>query len=214
MDFLRRHGEWVNYSVGMKCTCTLLQTGSNLPDANRSDPSCKACHGLGWVWQPQPQILGLVSGIAQHKDLMMAGILTPGDLVFSPDLRYTLADYDKVQLSWPQGIPYEGELITRGSGATDTTMYGILGVDPSGCIVVNPTTGAITSYAAGTDFTFSGNTITWTANAPAAGVIYSLKYAALIDWICFVPPEPRRERDTNLGQRVVLRKKHVVFNGV
>ncbi len=215
MDFIRRHGEWVNYFIGLKCTNVLIQTGSNLADANRANPSCPACHGLGWVWQEQPQIFGLVSGITQHKDLMMAGILAPGDLVFSPDLRYILSDYDKIQLSWPQGVPYEGELIFRGSGATDATMYGILEVVKDGCISVNPTTAVITNYILGTDFTVSGQTVTWLGvNQPAAGAVYSLKYKALIDWIVLVPPEPRRERDTNLGQRVILRKKHVVAFGV
>jgi hypothetical protein len=215
MDFTRAHGELVHYFVGMKCTCVLQQTGSNYPDANRASPTCMACHGLGWVYQDGGQILGIVSNIQQEKELLMAGIAAPGDLVFSPDLRYVLSDYDKIQLTWPEGIPFEGELITRGTSAADTTMYDVLSVLANGCIAVNPTTGVITQYVPGVDFAYSGNVITWQgSHVPAAGTIYSLKYSALIDWIVFVPPQPRRERGTNLGQRVILKKKHIVFNGV
>lgn len=218
MDFIRKHGEWVNYFVGMKCPCTgsMLMTGSNLPDANRANPNCQACHGLGWVWQPQQQILGVIENINQHKDLLMAGIAAPGDLVMSPDLAVTLSDYDKIQLTWPEGIPFEGELITRGStGNTDTTMYGVLSV--SQCITVDPASGQITTYTPGTDFTIDppANEITWQgSHVPPPGTVYSIKYQALMDWIVFTPPQPRRERGTNLGQRVILRKKHLVAFGV
>ncbi len=144
----------------------------------------------------------------------MAGIVSLGDLVFSPQIGTTLSDYDKVQLTWVEGIPYEGELLIRGTSATDTTLYGIEAVPLDGCITVDPTTGTVTKYTPGVDFTFSSNVITWATNAPAAGSIYSLKYAALVDWIVLAPPQPRRERGTSLGQRVILRKKHIVFNGV
>lgn len=215
-DFIRTHGEKVHLFRGMKCTCMILPMGTNYADPNRARNDCAACHGLGWVWIDAGEIIGLVSGIQQEKELLQAGVVSMGDLVFTPDLRYTLSDYDKVQLTWPQGIPFEGELITRGTGTTDETMYSILGISPDGCIQVNPTTGAITQYIAGVDFSYTGNVLTWglSSNQPVAGSIYSLKYQALMDWIVFAPPQPRRERGTNLGQHVILRKKHVVFNGV
>jgi hypothetical protein len=218
-EFIRKHGEWIHYFIGMKCTCnsSVLTTGSNLYDPNRSNITCAACKGLGWVWQDGGEILGVIDNILQHKDLLIAGIAAPGDLVFSPDLRYTLADYDKIQLTWVEGIPFEGELIARGSGTTDTTLYGVMSV--SQCIVVNPTTGAITKYVSGIDFNFNQtiptNSITWVpTKGPSVGTVYSLKYQALVDWIVFTTPQPRRERGTNLGQRVIMRKKHLVAFGV
>jgi len=216
-DFIRARGEWVHYFIGLKCPCTgaVMMTGSNLSDPNRADINCQACGGLGWVWQDGGQILGIVEGIMQQKELLLSGIAAPGDMVFTPDLRYTLSDYDKIQLTWPEGIPFEGELITRGSGATDNAIYGIMSVGPNGCITIDPKTGVVTTYALNVDFTYSGKVITWQGtHMPAMGSVYSLKYAALVDWICYAPPQPRRERGTNLGQRVVLKKKHVVFNGV
>ncbi|KIL42067.1 hypothetical protein SD70_02470 [Gordoniibacillus kamchatkensis] len=218
-EFIMKHGEKVHYYTGMKCTCasSVQPTGSNLYDPNRANVSCAACKGIGWVWLDGGKIIGVVENINQHKDLLNSGIAAPGDLVFSPDLRVTLSDYDKIQLTWPQGIPFECELISRGSGASDSTLYGVMNVMQ--CIAVDPASGTVTAYNSGVDFVYDKNTpanqITWQgAHVPAAGVVYSLKYQALVDWIVFTPPQPRRERGTNLGQRVILRKRHIVFPGV
>lgn len=215
MDQIRQRGERVSLFHGLKCTCSISQTGAAAaPDPNRANPSCQACRGLGWVWISAGQIQGLVTNILQRKDLLQAGIAAPGDMVFSPQIGTVLADYDMIQLTWPDGIPWEGETIRRGSGHTDTAFYELLSVHPGSCISINPATGTITHYEASVDFTFSGRTITWlTGHGPAAGSVYSIRYQALIDWICFVPPQPRRERGTDLGQYAVLRKKHVAFNG-
>jgi len=214
-EFIKRHGESVKYSQGMKCTCTLSQTGYVL-DPNRANPNCKACNGLGWVWLDKGKIIGMVTNISQHKELLQSGIASPGDLVFSPNIPQTLSDYDRIQLTWKEGIPYEGELITRSDTSdTDTANYSIL--DVSECITVDPVTGDVAYYVKDTDFTIEGRSITWDVvggSEPDPGTPYSIKYSALVDWIVFAPPQPRRERGTNLGQKVLLRKKHVVFNGV
>lgn len=216
-NFIQRHGEWLNYSTGMKCTCMNMMDGSNLPDANRADPTCEACKGLGWLWEPQDQILGMVSNITQQKDLIESGLVSPGDLVCSPQLDITLMDYDKIQIPWSEGIPQEGQLIQRSDTNVDETFYPIMKVND--LITVDKSTGMVTHYTEGTDFTFDkehpSNQITWTgSNIPGWGLVFSIKYEALVDWIVFTLPQPRKERGTNLGQRVMMRKKHVVFNGV
>jgi hypothetical protein len=216
IDQIRQKGEWVNLFHGLKCPCSIPQIGvMSSPDPNRANPSCQACHGLGWVWIPAGQIQGLATNVSQHKELLQAGIATPGDMVFSPQIGTVISDYDMIQLTWPDGIPFEGEAIKRSSGSTDTAFYSILSVPAGSCISVNPSTGVITQYQPGVDFSFVGNMITWglSSNHPAAGSQYSIRYSALMDWICFVPPQPRRERGTDLGQYVVLRKKHAAFNG-
>lgn len=211
MEQIRTEGERCNYFTGMKCTCQNLQPGSPYANTNQSDPNCAACHGIGLVWMPSGQIVGLVDDINQHQELLDIGIAQPGDMVFSPQIETELDKYDMVQLPWE--IPTEPELITRGTTQTDNTFYGILSVPKSGCITVDSTTGAITQYYQNTDFTFSGNAITWlTGRGPTAGTIYSFKYNALVDWIVFTFPQPRRERGTDLGQKVILRKRFTAFN--
>jgi hypothetical protein len=156
--------------------------------------------------------------IKTQKDLLQAGIATPGDLVFSPTLDVSLSDYDRIQLTWPEGLPFDGEVIRRGmninSPMVDSTTYEIINVDQ--CIQANPLTGSITNYTPNVDFSYNGKNITWlgTSNIPQNQSLFSIKYKALIDWIVFVPPQPRRERGTNLGQFVILRRKHSAFNGV
>lgn len=211
-DLIRRHGEWLDYRMAMKCSCSVLPTGAYRPDANRANPNCKMCKGLGILWHPKKTILGVVMTITQQKDLLDAGIATPGDLILLPDLRYTVSDYDKIVVEWKEGIPYEGELLTRsGTGSVDTVNYEI--ADVVSCVQVDPETGDMTTYTPDVDFTFSGRTITWIQNAPAASSFYSIKYSAVVEWICFAPPQPRVERSTNLGQRVVMRKKHLIAFG-
>lgn len=212
-EFIRVHGEWLNYFQAVKCTCTILPTGAFMPDANRANPNCAACKGIGIVWISSGQILGLVQNVNQQKDLLQSGVAAPGDLVLSPDPKYTVSDYDKVNIAWVDGIPYEGQLVRRAaSGSTDTINYPITEI--INCVQINSTTGVITTYTPLIDFTFSGNVITWiSSNIPAAGSVYSIKYAAVVEWICFAPPQPRRERGTNLGQRIVMRKKHLVTFG-
>lgn len=217
-DFIRKHAEIVRYFKGMKCTCTLISEGSNYPDANRARLDCKACHGLGWVWIEQGEIRGLVTNISQDKNLLVAGIAAPGDLIFSPTLDVTMADYDKIQFTWPQGIPYEGELVVRGSDQDlaynqDNVRYGILDIGDKDCIQVDPASGAITYFKPNVDYTYNDRVITWIGNMPASGSVYSIKYQANIEWIAFIPPQPRKERGTNLGQKVILKKKHLVAFG-
>lgn len=201
---------------GLKCTCSINQIGSNVSDPNRANLNCKACGGLGWVWIPEGKVQGLVTGISQRKDLLDAGIAVPGDMVFSPQIGTIIADYDVIQMTWPEGIPWEGEVIVRGSETTDTSFYALLSVPPGSCISVDSSTGVITTYQPGIDFSFSGRIITWglSSNQPIVGSNYSLRGNVLLDWICFVPPKPRYERQTDLGYDVVLRKKHLVFNGI
>lgn len=216
--FIRKHGEIVHYFQGMKCSCTLIQDGTAYPDANRANPNCKACFGLGWLWLDKGEIRGLVTNISQEKNLLQAGIASPGDLVFSPGLEYTLADNDKIQFTWPEGIPYEGELVVRGGTRStdinsDMLRYGLLDIGDQDCIQTNPATGVITYFKPNVDFTFNGHLVTWIGNTPARGSVYSIKYQANIEWIAFIPPQPRRERGTNLGQKVILKKKHLVAFG-
>lgn len=213
IENIRRRGEICNLFTGMKCTCETLQPGSPYANTNQSDPNCAACHGIGLVWIPSGQIVGLVDDINQHRELLDIGVAQPGDMVFSPQIGTTLSEFDMIQLTWPDGIPTEPELITRGTTQTDNTFYGIMSVPKTGCITVDSTTGVITQYYQNTDFTFSGNTITWLAGrGPTAGTIYSIKYNALVDWIVFTLPQPRRERGTDLGQKVILRKRFTAFN--
>jgi len=194
--------------------CTLYKQafcpcGSSL-NPNRALTTCNACHGWGWIYPFPPQkIQGLVSDVKMRKDLLDLGLAMPGDLLFSPAPGMAhLSDYDLILLPWKQGVPSEGQIIQRGGGPTDKTYYRMDWVQ--GVWTVDPATGGITQYVPNVDFTWQGNEITWTGNQPSQGTYYSIQYSGMFEWICFVSPQPRIAFGRDLGQRVILRKRHVV----
>jgi hypothetical protein len=195
----RDHGEYISHYPVIKCSCQA--------DGEHPKPTCKVCGGSGRVYGRMKRQKGLIGGItAQDKALLVAGIAMPGDLIFSPALgaRTVLHDYDMVRLAY--GLPHDGDLLTRGN---DRLLY-----LPTAIIAVerhNPFTGLTTSYLPGIHFTVSGRAITWAPDyGPAHGELYSVRYDALFDWVVYPGVTlPRIKRGHYLGQRVLLRKRHL-----
>jgi hypothetical protein len=62
------------------------------------------------------------------------------------------------------------------------------------------------------DFELDGSRIIrWIGKQPTKGTAYTFKYAAYPEWIVFMPPTKRRDRDRDLGSRIALRKRHVAL---
>jgi len=86
-------------------------------------------------------------------------------------------------------------------------------------IVMAPALGTYTTYQEGVDFTVyrnrqdpgNGSIMSWLAgHGPALGAQYAVSYLAHYAFIAFAPPTPRFERGTGLGERIILRKRHLV----
>jgi hypothetical protein len=147
-----------------------------------------------------------------------------------------VTDWDLVEpSSWNRGQPFGGELVERGAGATDTLVYKVQRV--LNCSSVNPTTFEITNYVmvanpagfgeqplgegalaettsgAEASFTVGDDKVTWTVGKPqpAYGTVYAIKYSAIFSYIAFVIPQDRYDNGDNLGQRVLLRPRHVAI---
>ncbi len=217
-NFVRTHGEKALWFQGAWCSCTTntdqFPIPTQLPDPSFADVNCLVCGGTGWMFpSPGQLITGIVSAVTQDKDLADVALDVHGELIFSQDPGGPrISDLDIIILySWTYGIPYMGQLVFRGTGSTDSLYYNAMEV--VGCWQTNPSTGTITSFVPGTDFSFSGRTVTWLTggNAPAAQSAYSIKYTPRYEWSCFIPPMPRYERATDLGQRIILRKRHIVL---
>lgn len=193
----------VTYYQSAFCSCG---SAANPGNANIN---CAVCHGFGWFYPfPPIKLKGLVSDVQMRKDLLDLGIAEPGDLLFSPlPGAAHLSDYDLILLPWKQGVPSEGQLIVRGTGPTDEAYYRMDWVQ--GAWVTDPVTGKVTSYIPNEDFTWEGRTITWIGNQPTPGTTYSIQYSGLFEWIAFVSPQPRIAFGQDLGQRVILRKRHI-----
>lgn len=207
-DHVMRHGDYVQWCRASKCPCA--PSG----DANRANPNCKVCFGIGFRYAAPATLVGMVHGINNEKSLLESGIAFPGDMVLSlsPLEQNVISDFDLIQVTWGQGQPYDGDVIKRGTGATDKLTYAAAQVFE--VFSVDGTLTTITAYDENTSWTVEGRDITWIGGQPqpAAGQMYSVKYAvASWDWIAFVSPMQRFETGTNLGLKVLLRKRHLAF---
>lgn len=205
---IERHGDFVSYFPGRKCSC------STDLDTNRGNPNCRVCLGLGYYYGTSQTLFGLVTGITSQKMLMEAAIALPGDMVFSQRMMEPIpaTDMDMIRLSDWDGQPYEGDILQRGAGTTDRLVY--LATDIVSVAQSDPELGTVQTFVEGTDFTHAvlSDQLVWLNNAqPGEGTSYSVKYLALFDWIVLAPPNQRYERGTPLGNRVLLRKKHIVL---
>ena len=195
------HGEFVQLYQVLVCACKALSC-----EEGRPDPTCKICAGSGRAYAQPITLKGIIAGInTQDRALLQAGLAMPADLTFTPDLtqRIPIHDYDVITLAY--GEPYEGDALVRGT--RDTLTY-----RPAQIRTIeahNPQTGARTVYTSG--YTISGRTITWSAGAgPALGAAYTVAYNAFYEWVVYPGVTLQRvHRGANLGQRVLLRKRHL-----
>lgn len=172
---------------------------------------CRACGGTGLLYpMPGRHVLGIVSDVSLHTELMALGVAQPGDLQIStqPGALH-LEPWDLVFVPWTTGLPMNGELVTRGYGPTDALRYRARLVEGAWSVV--PATGTVTAYALGTDFTVDDRTVTWIGARPAAGDLYTIRYSGDFEWVVFNPPDQRVGFGVDLGQRALLRKRYLAL---
>jgi hypothetical protein len=205
LDPTQGHGETLNWQRANKCPCTV-----NDNDSNRALFSCAVCGGVGWVYEAPVSLVAIITGVRNEKNLLDAGIIDIGDLLMgmAPAETHLISDWDLIQMTWPQGQPYEGDVRTRGDGPTDKLSYAPIQI--YNCFAVDPVAGTIKPYVQGVDFTVSGRIITWIRDLPT-GTRYSIKYTTNFVWVAFVTPADRYDKGVTIGQKVFLRKRHVVL---
>lgn len=180
-------------------------------NSRASNPNCTLCGGWGWAYVTPPiELRGTISSYDMRRDAMELATLAPGDVILSvePRTSYIVADYDKVILPrLEQGEPFSGELVQRAIGSyVDRLRFPIVVLE----LVSTVNTSFVpTFYVNGTDFSYSGDAITWNPNGnnPAPGAVYSVRYRARYEWIAFAPPSSRHARGSGQGQRVLLRRR-------
>lgn len=212
-DFVVGHGSVLTYYKASLCPCAIVPYQG---DANRSLLTCLVCNGTGYVYSSPVNIIGLVTGIRNSKDLVDAGIASPGDLVLgmAPGANVYIGDYDLLRIpNLP--IAFNGQINTRGSGSTDNVPFVLDKIFR--VFSVNPATGQVFDYIQGVDFTVVGRVITWLStsnvntNLPT-GTTYTINANVIYDWIAFISPMERQDGpSTNIGQRALLRKRDISF---
>ena len=211
-QFFLRQGDTAYWYQAQICPCG---SDPNAPsDMSQSNISCQVCGGLGRFYPNAPtRIRGIVSNAIQDRQLLDTGFkLDASDVVWSAD-PYSdgpLSAFDLLILDGdPHTWPFEGQVLVRGSGTTDMLFYNAS--ELGDIYTVDPSTGTQTSYTdAGA--TFSGKTINWSnaTSQPSVGQFYSVKYRCQYEWVVYMPPMVRYEKTQSLGQKVVLRKRHIV----
>lgn len=213
-QFFLEHADTAYWYQAQLCSCG---TNPGAPsDVARAYTTCKVCGGLGRFYPGSPTFIrGIISNAMQDREILAAGMaVSSDDLVWSADpwSQGPISPYDLLVLSGdPHTWPFEGQVITRGSGTTDNLWYtasNLVSVMSS-----DPTTGAVTDYT-DSGVVVNGKTVDWSSatTSPSAGMTYSIKYRAQYEWVCFAPPLVRFEHSQSLGQKVILRKRHIVVN--
>lgn len=225
----RRIAEHIEWTPSARCPCT--------QDQNQADPNHVLCRGSGHIpLQAQSRLVrAVVSRFSARYSQMDAGSALPGDLVISPMSRepVVMGAWDMVRVTgWERGEAYPGDIITAPSGSISQLGTGNYGTGQFSdqrqnfltydvkrveqCFSVtspDQPASAVIQYTENVDFTVSGHILTW-INTPPEGTLISVKYRAIMEYVVVDIPDVRYERGTELGQRILARKREFVEPGV
>ena len=149
-----------------------------------------------------------------HADRRLAtmGWLVPSDVVLGTDTRERITDFDRITLTTP--LPVDPEVVVRGQAFRDGVPGLLEHEDP----LAYQAERAITCFAhdrpdvpfiEGDAFVLAGRVLRW-LRPPPDGTVYVIKYEALTEWVAFASPVEVIDRGASLGQRVLLRRAHLV----
>jgi len=221
---INNRGETLIHEIGMRCPCSNEDThaGSILrKDVPRRRKTfiCSNCVGTGYIYRDPKTIIAMITNISEDYARQEAGWAIPGDAIMSPLPEYTVSTGDLVTFTWAQPLD-EGQVIVRGAAnMSDNTARKLNLEENEDRLWYNAVSGiwcegldneTTTVYRNNADFVLDGSkVIKWIGNSPRKGSTYTLKYMAYLEWEAQVPPATRRDRDRDLGARVLLRKKHI-----
>ena len=220
---INSRGEDVIHEVGLRCPCNVEDTmagqinhrGTRVP-RRRTTFRCPRCDGSGYLYRNAKKIVALITNIAEDYQRTESGWGVPGDAIMSVKPDYRVSTGDLITFTWSQSLA-EGQVIVRGAGtlsensARKTQLEeneDLLHYNADKSIWCEDDDGKV--YRGGSDFLLDGSKlIKWGSNRPRVGLAYTLKYTAFLEWEAQVPPSVRRDRNRDLGTRVMLRKRHI-----
>jgi hypothetical protein len=195
----------------------MIERGAHVPRKRRLI-GCEICDGSGYIFRKARQIVGLVTGIRQTKNQLESGWALPGDCVLSVKPDVVISGGDLLTFTWGQSVP-DGQVLLRGAGSMNDNAGRDTGLEEDEDRLLYNAVSAIhcededkNVYNSGADFTLNtSKIIKWHGSQPQKGKVYTLKYMAYLEWVAFLPPDIRRDRNRDLGTRVGLRKRHVAL---
>jgi hypothetical protein len=221
--FINERGEEVLHEVGMRCLCNNEDTfAGNIEETNvlrrRNIIGCPVCGGEGQIFRDVKKIVALVTGVREDKNRIESGYAMPGDCILSPPPGYVISAGDRITFMWAQPIA-DGQVIVRGAANKSDNSAKNTKVNPNEdrlwycaeeSIWCEDEEGMV--YSSSADFQLDGSrVIKWKGASPKIGNKYVIKYKAYLEWIAFIPPSVRRDRNRDIGERVLLKKKHVAL---
>ena len=226
---ISNRGSDMLHEVGIacaKCRTEDVFEGMSGDGKRKRFPDCGICDD-GWLFRSPLIVRGLATSIRQQKNILDAGIAQPGDMMFSPEPSDTLcgqenrryARDDKFTATWSQPLD-DGQTIVRGAATFNENNILDTGInitedrlwyEPESSLWCEDENGI--KYEEDVDFELGpGKVIRWIGASPAVRTRYTLKYNAFFEWMCFTPPQERRDRDNNdIGSLIFLRRRHVAF---
>jgi hypothetical protein len=222
--FINNRGETILHEVGLRCICNNedLHAGQTHhgahPHRRRRKFGCSVCGGEGYVYRNPRKIVALLTSVSQTRQQIGAGWAEPGDGILSIKPGVLVSGMDKFTFLWPEVVP-EGQVLVRGAAQVSDNLTRKTDLDSDEDLLWYSATGAVhcededgVEYDSGSDFILNGSrVIKWVGTKPAARKVYTIKYKAYLEWLAFFPPDIRRDRDRDLGQRVGIRKRHVAL---
>lgn len=224
-ELITARGEEVIIETGMACTCRNGDHYASMIERDGKPASqrilgCPKCHGLGVAYRDGRIVRGLVTSLdpGRNKQLFESGYAIPGDAVFSPSMNASrLADFDRITAVFPEPVG-DGQVIMRGAASLEENATLVtdladnedrLWYEAAEAIWCEDSNGVL--YEQGVDYVFEAKRLIWIGNRPDKGVLYTVKYTAYLEWIVYATPFSRIDTNRDLGQRVLIRKKHVAM---
>lgn len=224
-ELIEARGDEVIIETAVACPCRNSDLYASLikkdgKPASQRILSCPQCQGDQFIYRNMRKVRGLIVGIeaGRNRQLLEMGYAVPGDASFSPSLRAgIISDFDKITFCGPSPIN-EGQVIMRGAHTLEdnATFVTDLASDEDrlwyrpGCSLWCEDINGVV-YSQGADFVFENKKLRWVGNQPDIGTLYTIKYTAYLEWVAYSTPFARFDNGRSLGQRVLIRKKHVTF---
>jgi len=144
------------HEKAIRCSCVMEVNGSPLSD-------CVSCNGSGWIWYDLKEIKGVLTGIGFDPKFMQYSRVNLGtaNLTVRYDDAQRLSWFDRITLVDGQTVFHENifpHLRTGDTVAQELTTYSILEIDKIFLFIDANTQQQ--ELVVGTDFTFSGRSIT------------------------------------------------------
>lgn len=221
--FINNRGETIIHEIGLRCPCNKEDLHAGMVEKGahalrrRQTFGCDTCGGQGYIYRKPRKMVAIVGGFSTSKDFLEAGWAYPGDSVMSPKAGYIISGGDRITATWEEPLP-DAQVIIRGAAHVNDNSGRKLQVEEDEDLLWYHAVKGIycediegNTYKEGDFVLNESKVVRWTGNKPRKGLAYTFKYTGYLEWVAFVPPELRRDRDRDLGGRVLLRKRHVAL---